>query len=665
MSRRVRFHPSQFITPAIIWLMLLIYFPPYADAFVGDDYVQLDYILKYVQRPLTAIKLFNPFAIGWYYRPLQNIWFLGNRLTFGYTPFAYYWLELLLHALVIAMVYRVARQMGIRPYFALAAASLFAIHKHYVDVITWISAIAIVMAGFFTLTTFSAYLRYLKTSQVRYLVITFISFLLTLLSHEEAIFLLPLLLMWRLQTTPLTSTKRTKKTRQLAVVRHIQSTARLIPKSEWMTFVLMLLFTVIYVILQITRPNLTISLTDTPAQSWWHSLTLNQIALFMAETTAKFLPFNHIQTFLVRYSYAVTFLAVILPGLWFWAGERVARLAVVWALLHLAFIYWALWTQKPELYAGRHIYNTWIGLALGITATLQRIEVGERRLKVGRLLFPIPTLLVTTGVIVIFLLSTYISRQSQLGWLTSTREDNSAKAQMKEMLPQVTDKMHLFAYRFPITPNFLRSVTQVWYQKDTAMFSPFGPLSHLQEHGDATALYYLFDWDENGRLYNLMPELQQHGHTTFLWQQQPIITVVRDNGDKVRDSVQEQTMTPLGDPSDRRLGIKVLPIGENTWVSLAYTITVPQNSILETAVQRLPDDETDTGSTRFRIQLIDPQTDQTLYETTGTATDNVWQDIAIPLTAYARQSVTIHLEISGKVPGAWANPRLTSDSNPS
>ncbi|MEZ4646617.1 MAG: hypothetical protein R3E31_28485 [Chloroflexota bacterium] len=561
MSQRLRFHASQFITLGLIWLTLLIYFPPYFRGFVGDDYVQLDYILRFVQRPLTAIQLFNPFTLTWYYRPLQNLWFLANRLTFGYEPFGYYWLGLLLHALVIAMVYRVARQLGIRPYFALAAAALFAIHKHYVDVVAWISAIAIVMAGLFTLVTFSAYLRYLQTRQNRWLFFTFIAFLFTLLSHEEAILLPPLLLLWRLLDQP---QKARKKKGQNAALTAISSFMQRLTRQEWAAFALMLLLIALFVGVQFSRPNLTISLTDTPASAWWQNLSPAQIALFTAESSAKFIPIPEIQSFLVRYNYAVSFLTIILLTYWFWRGERIARLGIAWALLHLAFIYWALWTQKPELYAGRHIYNAWIGLTLGIAATLST-ETGkgkrEERREKKRSSIPLPSSLLSplssppSSLLPLLLIAILISgtigtRQIQAGWLTKTEEDASARTQLQAMLPTIDDETHIFAYRFPITPNFLRSVMQVWYGRDTALRQPFGPLSRLQDHGEATSRYYVLDWDENGRLHNLTPEFQQDEHATLLWAEEPTVTVVYDNGDKIRDGVQEQTLTPLG--SDRR-----------------------------------------------------------------------------------------------------------------
>lgn len=658
MSQRLRFYGIQFSTVGLLWLTLLIYFPPYARAFVGDDYVQLDYILQFVARPFTAFQLFNPFTLTWYYRPLQNLWFLANRLTFGYEPFGYYWLGLLLHALVVALVYRVARQMGLRPSFALAAAALFAVHKHYVDVVAWISAIAIVMAGFFTLATFSAYLQYLQTRRLRWLLFTFAAFFLTLLSHEEAILLPPLLLLWRMmgQRQPQRTPKMRGK-KQISPTPHFQRPTR----PEWLTFALMFLLIALFIGVQFARPNLTISLADAPAGGWWAHLSINQLTRFTAETAAKFLPIPNVQPFLVHFSYPVSFLTIVLLGCWFWRGGRVARLGIAWALLHLGFIYWALWTQKPELYAGRHIYNAWIGLALGAADTLGRRKKEEGRRERGeRWLAPLSALLIG-AVVVSGIIGT---RQIQADWLAKAQEDARARQQLLALLPHIDDDTHLFAYRFPITPNFLRSVTQAWYGRERPLRQPFGPLRFLQEHGQATNQFYVFDWDANGRLHNLTPEFQQHEQATLLWEQEPVATVVRENGDKIRDDVQKQTLTPLGPGANRRLGIQVVPLEENTWVSLAYAITVPQDGALATAVIALPENGDDNGRARFRVRVIDGDGEAVVWETAVDASATAWQEAHIPLAAYANRVVILHLETSGSTPGAWANPRLVTDNRP-
>ena len=156
----------------LILITLSIYYPPFDWAFVGDDYVQFDYIKDVIARPWLGFALFNPYYLAWYYRPLQLIWFSLLEGIFHFVPNGFYWAALLFHALAIALVYRVARQLKLGWFTAVLTATLFAIHSHWVDVVTWISSIAIVLAAVFSLLTLSAWLSYLKRPSTRQLLLT-------------------------------------------------------------------------------------------------------------------------------------------------------------------------------------------------------------------------------------------------------------------------------------------------------------------------------------------------------------------------------------------------------------------------------------------------------------------------------------------------------------
>src|SRR5690606_10344711 len=91
--------------------------------------------------------------------------------------------------------YRVARQLKLGVFTAVLAATLLAIHSHWVDVVSWLSSIAIVLAAVFSLATMSAWLSYLKRPSTRQLLLTLLFCLLTFLSHEESVLLPPFLLL--------------------------------------------------------------------------------------------------------------------------------------------------------------------------------------------------------------------------------------------------------------------------------------------------------------------------------------------------------------------------------------------------------------------------------------------------------------------------------------
>ncbi|MCI0397982.1 MAG: hypothetical protein L0322_24055, partial [Chloroflexi bacterium] len=142
---------SHLILAGLALIAAWLYLPPYADSFIGDDFVQQWRIRHLVHNPAGAYRILSPFWTDWYYRPAQNLWFLANRLLFGLQPAAYYALQIGWHLLAVALVYRLARRLGLGRPGALAGAALFAINAQHALTVSWISSIAIIMAAVFSL----------------------------------------------------------------------------------------------------------------------------------------------------------------------------------------------------------------------------------------------------------------------------------------------------------------------------------------------------------------------------------------------------------------------------------------------------------------------------------------------------------------------------------
>lgn len=619
----------------LILAMMVVYFPPYARSFVGDDYVQLDYVLAFAARPFAALSLFDPTWLGWYYRPLQNVWFLLNRALFLYEPFGYYWLGLLVHALATAVLAAAARKVGLTWQTAVACATLFAIHKHYVDVVTWISAIAIPLAALFSLASLAAYATAVRRGNGRWLLVTFFCFLLALLSHEEAILLPPLLLLWRV----------------------FQPRARRISTAEWRLYGLMALLLIAYLGIQITRPNPTISFSEDTAASLPRALSYDAASQFVVESLSRLLPVGGFAFALHPYQQAIAPLIGVALIFWFWRGAALERLGLAWVVLHLAFIYIALWTPRPELYAGRHIYQAWIGEVIALGGLLQRQAVFTRpapsRRKKQRLRQS--TALATLLLIVVALGNSVNQvRLVQEQWAADAAEEESARVQLATLLPQIDETMHIFAYRFPITPEFLRSVLQVWYGRQEPYRQPFGSLQRLQLHGQATPRFYMLDWDENGRLYNLMPELQQRQWTHFIWSTPAQIEIL--TGETAVTETGAQQLSVAGPANDRRLTVRLDPPESDAWRSLMYIVNVPEESVLETAVRRTGPENTPL---RLRARLTAANTTTTLLEIEINPGDESWHEVRIEMGEYTGVGVELRLEVAGAGNGYWANPRLT------
>ncbi|MCB8983110.1 MAG: hypothetical protein H6659_04755 [Ardenticatenaceae bacterium] len=642
---------AQIFVLGLILAGMVIYFPPYARAWVGDDYVQLGYILNFVARPFTAFQLFNPTTLGWYYRPLQNLWFLANRLVFGLNPAAFYWQLLLWHALAAALVFRTARQWGIRPFAAACAAALFAVHGHYVDVVAWVSSVAIVMTAVFSLLSLSFYLDYLHRPRNSRLWLSLLFFILALFSHEEAILLPIFFLLLTIFPTappqPLTRSPARPATRSPA---------------HRLTLAAMLGLTAVMVIIQFTRPNLTIDISQTSGGQWLSLLSPVKLGQFWSDTAVHYALIYNLKTMMAGNAWLFGWGVLLLLGAWFWAATPAGRWGLVWAALHLSLIYATIWLQKPELFAGRHFYNAAVGLVWAVGAGIDQIlaywpEQKKRRGKRDT------AVLVRGGVVLavtaVLLFHVVQIRRGEVQWLQRTQRDQLAEQEMKAILPTLTPDTHVFANRFPITPQFFRAVTEVWYQQTQRLPLPTGSFTQLQEAGRATSDYYVFDYD-NGRVYNLMPELQTSSETVFIWSNDPRLDLVDEAG-QVTSLATETAQTNFAivkSGDGRRFAVQVTPDVETEgWLSLMYIVPeIPAGSDLRLAFRSNVE-----GETPFRVRLsrLDGQA-VTLAEGVFTP-EQEWAEVTVPLAAYGGESVIVRLETAVSPPHTayWANPRLT------
>ena len=650
---------TQLALAGLLLITLSIYFPPFAWAFVGDDYVQFDYIKDVIARPWLSLSLFNPYTLPWYYRPLQLIWFWLLEAVFHFTPDGYYWMELLFHALAVALVYRVARQLKLGAFTAVLAATLFAIHSHWVDVVSWLSSIAIVLAAVFSLAAMSAWLSYLKRPSPRQLLLTLFFCLLTFLSHEESVLLPPFLLL-------ILVTKRLGigdwRLRYKRLISYLQS---LISPKELLLFAALGLLTAAYLYFQFTRPNLTIDLTSRGTAEWLTFLSWPAVAEFIIVTLFRFTFVGNLLELGGTAASLLAMITLLLLGLWFWWGSRTVRLGLVWLGLHLMFIYWALWSQLPELYAGRHIYQAMIGLVLAIGASLDTVVVEKfltqraqreprKKEETLRSLRPLRFNQIVLAVIVtaVALYHASHTRKIQQDWLNNVTEEAVARQQLKAMFPTISPDDHFFAVRFPIAPQFTRSVVQLWY--DTPLERPGGGLDHLRAVNEADRTFVVLDY-ANGQVYNLMPELQQHDQTIFLWAKPLVQFWLEADGQETAVPQPETTLPVVEAQNGRQLAVKMTP--ENgRWLVYSTTVVVPENSMLQTAVLPQP-------GLRYRLRLIPVSGDEVTLFDSATGELQNWQPVEIPLDSYGETPVTLRFEVQGdglaeEISGYWANPRL-------
>jgi hypothetical protein len=637
---------ARFVLVGVLLICVWLYLPPYADSFVGDDFVQQWRIREFVMNPTGAYQIFHPFWTTWYYRPLQNLWFLGNRLAFGLNPFGYYYLQICGQLLVVALLYRLARWLGLPVWAGLVTAVLFAINGQHHLTVSWISSIAIVLGALFSLAAAVSYLAYLNgigRGQTRinaeikakigvrprssashaWLLLSFFFCLLAMLAHEEG-FLAPIFLFAIWWTHP----KRPSPHR-----------------ADIIFFTALGLLMAGYVAVQIGRPNVHIAVERAYYDRLLNALWPGNMGQFGADVVGRWLTLEQADlSALAVNPFVGTLVAMgllVLVGLGFWYGRRSVRLGLIWTGLHLGFIYLGLWSQRPELFDGRHLYNAWIGVSLTVGAGLaqwaqQRGSQQRERAAV-----------VLVAALVLFLgLHGWEVERGMSRFIDLTRRVKTAEGQLKANLPTLSNEK-LFAARFVLSPQYFVPAAGVWYGRPDLSG---GSLDALKQYQTINRDFYLFD-EVDGRLYNLAPELQAHAQTSLLWRNEP--EVVWEQADTAVPLTPEDTGSDniFIPPDDPRLAIRVTLLGEG-WVSLNYQEKIPADGQLATAVRGEP------GQT-FHILV----NGATIFTHTIQADETGWIDVLIPLTDYANETAVIQLQLSGEkdTAGFWANPRLVID----
>ncbi|MFW5940996.1 MAG: hypothetical protein ACOCXI_04295 [Chloroflexota bacterium] len=605
-------------------MSLLLYLPPYKDAFVGDDYLHLSYISPFLDEPLRALRILHPLWTSWYYRPLQSLWILLNRLLFGLTPFPYYYLHALWHALVVCTVYALARHLRLRRAGAVLAAALFAVNAQHHDVAAWISSIGTIMTTLFSLLAVAAYLSYLRvpergtTAHRRRLGAAVLLTALAMFSHEEGL-LLPALLVF---------------------VRFTLYRRRPLLRSEIIAGSALLVAMLLLGAVHFMRPNSTISLHGQTALEWLTYFHPSAVANYLVSVTGYWLLLNKTATGvwmlqIIRSSVVAELLlaAAILTllALWYRRGADAVRFGIAWSALHLGFLYLAVWKQMPEFFAGRHLYSSWaaLSLALGVSAGGYLAGTLSRRATTDRLR------LALSAMALILALNTLLIGSAQQAWQQRTAEVAGVARQMKRRLPQPPAQTQMFAHRFVLQPGFVAAAAAVWY--DQPQISG-GSLQRLKEQGEATPATYLWDF-EDGRLYNAMPGFQKHRLTIPLWQ--PSAATVVDSSGDASDSGAYTLDSTVGPPDERRLGVTIRPPGSG-WLSLAYEEVVPDDGAFTVDVWA-------HAGAVVRLRLQDASGRTTTVATLPVTRQNAqrWQTLATPLPSYGGKRVIVYLDVQG------------------
>lgn len=179
---------------AIILLISAVSFLPslFNHSFVWDDehYIQENLLL-----PSFDLKgIFSAYVVG-NYHPLTVLVLAAEYQLFGLNVTGYHAVNLLFHLLNIILVFYAVRRLSNKAIVALVASLLFGIHPLHVESVAWASGLKDLLYTLFFLSGYILYLKYLHTTQKKYIHLALLLFLLSLLSKAMAVTLPVLLLL--------------------------------------------------------------------------------------------------------------------------------------------------------------------------------------------------------------------------------------------------------------------------------------------------------------------------------------------------------------------------------------------------------------------------------------------------------------------------------------
>jgi len=609
---------------------------PYFIHFIGDDYVQLWRIRNIVASPESAIEIFSPYWTDWYYRPLQNLWFLLNRLIFGLEPPGYYFLQIYCHLIVVSLVFLIARGLRLGRWVAFGVATLFAINGQHQLTVGWISSIGNILSIMFAMASFAAYLGYLRyPERKQYVSLTVLFAVFAMLSHEVG-FVLPFLLLGLRLLWPIS-----------LPVNRLEKTAG----------TLIACLTILYLTIQIIRPNANLVVDNEFLSRLPAALTPAQISQFASAMLSRWFPIS-ISTDLMPVStpsWIFVSVLIALTILLFIRGNLATKIGLLWIILQFGFLFLVLWNHRPELFNSRHLYGAWVGLCFVVGGLLQSLYEFIEQKNSGCWHKNTYFGGMATILILFLIFQLGIIRSEQDAMLEHANQVEKSRLQLEEILPDPNRNNRLFAKRFILTPPYLPPVASVWF--DTPDLAG-GSLVALKNQHDVNNQDYVLDY-EDGVLYNLLPELQQSRHTYLLWRQPPLSAMLLYESDSRPLNNEELQMDELVKRTGRnRFGIVVQP-GETGWASLLYEVTIPEDSQLAFGLFPSPKQS-------YRVRAVDSEGEsQILYSLKATAEATEWLDVYLPLSEYQGEAVDLYFEYqahpNAKAQGFWANPRLVME----
>ncbi len=130
-----------------------------------------------------------------FYRPVIDLYFAIATPLFGGSPMLFHLANIGLHGANGLLLFALARAISENTAYAFLAALFFVVQPGDVDAIAWVSALAEAVAAFFGCLALFWFLKFRRSGRSVWHVLSLITFLVALLTHESSVMFLPLLVL--------------------------------------------------------------------------------------------------------------------------------------------------------------------------------------------------------------------------------------------------------------------------------------------------------------------------------------------------------------------------------------------------------------------------------------------------------------------------------------
>ncbi|HPS72829.1 MAG TPA: tetratricopeptide repeat protein [Bacteroidales bacterium] len=188
ISRKQEKQAVYLLSAALIVAVFITFFPVVHHEFVNWDDDQNVYENHQIDN-LSAENIraiFTTPVLG-NYNPLPILTFAIEKQFFGLDPGMYHLDNLLLHILNTLLVFFLARGLGLRLPGAFLLAMLFGIQPMRVESVAWVTERKDVLYGFFTLAALLCYTRWLDKGKRKWIVWTYLLFMISVFAKIQAV----------------------------------------------------------------------------------------------------------------------------------------------------------------------------------------------------------------------------------------------------------------------------------------------------------------------------------------------------------------------------------------------------------------------------------------------------------------------------------------------